>query len=280
MQQNERPPFDISKVRTILIAVALVFVVIFFFGKSMFITLQPGEAGVIFRQFSGGLDKDHIQHQGFHVIAPWNEMIVYNVKDQKAEETIDVLDKNGLSINVDVTILFRPLSEKIGFIHEGIGRDYINVKVVPNMRSVVRQIMGNYTAEEIFSTKRSEVEAKITQETGKALAVDFVELKNMLIRSVNLPQKIKQAIENKLKQEQEALAYQFKLEREKSEAERKRIAAEGEATANKIVNSSLTPQLLKMRGIEATLELSKSPNSKTVIIGSGKEGMPLILGNN
>lgn len=105
-------------------------------------------------------------------------------------------------------------------------------------------------------------------------------MKALLIRSINLPAKIKQAIESKLKQEQEALAYKFKLDREKSEAERKRIAAEGEAKANKIINSSLTTALLKMRGIEATIELSKSPNSKVVVIGSGKEGMPLILGNN
>jgi len=101
----------------------------------------------------------------------------------------------------------------------------------------------------------------------------------VLIRSIVLPEQIKGAIENKLQQEQEALAYRFRLDKEKSEAERKRIAAEGEARANNIVNSSLTDKLLKMRGIEATLELAKSPNSKVVLIGAGKDGMPLILGN-
>ena len=104
-------------------------------------------------------------------------------------------------------------------------------------------------------------------------------MKALLIRSINLPAQIKQAIENKLEQEQQALAYQFRLDKEKSEAERKRIAAEGEAAANDIINSSLTSALLKMRGIEATLELSKSENSKVVIIG-GQDGMPLILGDN
>ena len=87
------------------------------------------------------------------------------------------------------------------------------------------------------------------------------------------------AIESKLQQQQEALAYQFRLDKEKSEAERKRIAAEGESRANNIINNSLTANLLKMRGIEATLELSKSPNSKVIIVG-GKDGMPLILGGN
>jgi len=101
-----------------------------------------------------------------------------------------------------------------------------------------------------------------------------------LIRSIALPEQIKQAIENKLQQEQESLAYQFRLTKEQSEAERKRIAAEGESRANNIINNSLSDKLLKMRGIEATLELSKSPNTKVIVIGSGKDGMPLILGNN
>ncbi len=105
-------------------------------------------------------------------------------------------------------------------------------------------------------------------------------MKAMLIRSINLPEQIKQAIELKLQQEQEALAYEFKLQKEQSEAERKRIAAEGEAQANKIVNSSLTPELLKMRGIEATQTLANSQNAKVVIIGNSKDGLPLILGDN
>ena len=105
-------------------------------------------------------------------------------------------------------------------------------------------------------------------------------MKALLIRSINLPDEIRNAIESKLKQEQEALAYRFRLERETSEAERKRIAAEGEAAANKIINSSLTDELLKMRGIEATTQLAQSSNSKVVVIGGGEGGLPLILGNN
>ena len=111
------------------------------------------------------------------------------------------------------------------------------------------------------------------------LGANNIDMRTLLIRSINLPEQIKLAIENKLTQEQEALAYQFRLEKEKSEAERKRIAAEGEAAANNIVNSSLTDRLLKMRGIEATLDLSKSPNTKVIVVGGGEDGLPLILGN-
>lgn len=280
MTMNEVPQFDMSKIKSTLIIGAIGLVVLFIFAKSMFVTINATERGVIFRQFSTGLDKDHIFTPGFEVVAPWNTLNIFNVAEQTREETMDVLDKNGLSVNIDVTVRFNPFYSKIGYLYEKFETDYVNLLVTPEIRSVVRQVAGRYSAEEIYSTKRSEVELAIINEAGAKLKTNNVDMKALLIRSIKLPQDIKQAIENKLTQEQEALAYRFKLEREKSEAERKRIAAEGESAANKIINSSLTPQLLKMRGIEATLDLSKSPNSKTIIIGSGKDGMPLILGNN
>jgi regulator of protease activity HflC (stomatin/prohibitin superfamily) len=181
---------------------------------------------------------------------------------------------------VDITVRFHPTYDLIGYLHENFGKNYISNLVIPEVRSSVRQVMGRYSAEEIYSTKRAEVELAIKEETAKSLNLNSIQMKALLIRSINLPEQIKTAIQNKLTQEQEALAYQFRLEKEKSEAERKRIAAEGEAQANNIVNSSLTDKLLKMRGIEATLELSKSPNSKVVIVGGGEDGLPLILGNN
>ncbi|MCF6359246.1 MAG: prohibitin family protein [Cyclobacteriaceae bacterium] len=251
-------------------------------SNSTFLTIKPGETGVLFKKFSGGLDKDIVYGQGFHVVAPWNTMYIYNVKEQTAEEKMNVLDKNGLSIAVDVTVRFNPFQNKIGYVHERFGKGYIQTLVVPEVRSAVRQVMGRYSAEEIYSTKRQEVETNIINEAELTLSGEDnnIKMNALLIREVILPVNIKNAIELKLGQEQESLAYEFKLSKELKEAERKKIAAEGEATANRIINSSLTPELLKMRGIEATLELSKSPNSKTIIIGSGKDGMPLILGGN
>ena len=214
---------------------------------------------------------------GFHFIAPWNDVFVYEVKEQKVEESMDILDKNGLSMNIEITVRFNPNYSQIGFLHEEFGKSYIDRLVIPEVRSSARKVMGRYEAEEIYSTKRNEVESAIIEETKDILAGNNVEVKALLIRSIRLPEKIRQAIDDKLKQEQEAAAYRYRLDKESSEAERKRIAAEGEAAANKIVNSSLTESLLKMRGIEATIELSKSNNSKVVIIGSGENGMPLIL---
>ena len=152
--------------------------------------------------------------------------------------------------------------------------------VIPELRSSVRQVSGRYSAEEIYSTKRAEVELTIKEETRKVLGNNYIEMKALLIRSITLPDQIKNAIESKLQQEQEALAYQFRLEKEKSEAERRRIEAEGIANFNRIINASLTDNILKQRGIEATIDLAKSPNSKVVVVGAGKEGLPLILGGN
>lgn len=267
------------KTSYIVIAV-IILIVLLLFGGRMFLIIEAGERGVIFRPYSTGLDKDNIYGEGFHIIAPWNEMYVYNVREQQREETMDVLDKNGLSITMDVTVRFNPSFNKIGFLHEQFGINYSNVLVVPEVRSSVRQVAGRFTAEEIYSTKRAEVESTIITETREVLEGNYIDMKALLIRSIILPAQIKGAIESKLQQEQEALAYEFRLKREESEAERRRIEAEGIANYNRIINASLTDKILQQRGIEATIDLAKSSNSKVVVIGSGKDGLPLILGNN
>lgn len=265
----------------IMMGAALLFAVIFL-SSSIFLTIDAGERGVLFERFGGGLDKDKIYTPGFVMKAPWNEMHVYDVRERTIDEAMDVLDKSGLSVKVDMSVRFHPMYNKIGYLHEYFGNEYVSQLIIPEVRSTVRRVMGRFTAEEIYSTKRSEVEDAIIRETEEILESEDnnIMMKALLIRSINLPDEIRDAIESKLTQEQEALAYRFRLERETSEAERKRIAAEGEAAANKIINSSLTDELLKMRGIEATTQLAQSSNSKVVVIGGGEGGLPLILGNN
>lgn len=261
----------------IIVAAAIFFM--FFFGNQLFYVIDPGEKAVIFKPFGGGLVKDQIMEEGFHTKAPWNKVHIYYVKEQKREENMDVLDKNGLTLAVDISVRFNPVYDKVGYLHERFGIDYIDQLVIPEVRSAVRQVAGRFTAEEIYSTKRSAVESQIIEEAKKSLDQNNVDMRALLIRSITLPIQIKNSIESKLQQEQEALAYEFRLQREQSEAERKKIEAEGIAVYNDIINRSLTENILLQKGIDATIELSKSPNSKVIVVGSGDNGLPLILGN-
>ena len=272
-----------SKLVSVIIFLLFGLTVLFSFASSMFYVIESTERAVIFYKFgSTGLDKKNVIKPGFNFKAPWNDLYKFDITDNLVEETIDVLDGSGLSINVDVTMNFHLNYDSVGEIYETYQFDYLRRLVRPVFRSTVRDVMGRYTAEEIYSTKRAEVENLIQEEASEVLRKpgNNIIMKSLLIRSITLPAQIKSAIENKLQQEQEALAYQYRLEREKSEAERKRIEAKGEADANRIVSNSLTPNLLKMRGIEATSKLAESPNSKVVVVGSGKDGLPIILGGN
>ena len=272
-----------SKLVSVIVFLLFGLTILFSFASSIFYVIESTERAVIFYKFGDtGLDKKNVIKPGFGLKAPWNDLYRFDITDNLVEETIDVLDGSGLSINVDVTMNFHLDYDSVGEIYETYQFDYLRRLVRPVFRSTVRDVMGRYTAEEIYSTKRAEVENLIQEEASEVLGKpgNNIVMRSLLIRSITLPAQIKTAIENKLQQEQEALAYQYRLEREKSEAERIRIEATGRADANRIINNSLTPNLLRMRGIEATSKLAESPNSKVVVVGSGKDGLPIILGNN
>ncbi len=247
--------------------------------NTTFITISPGAKGVKFKRFAGGIKKDKIYEQGFHVVMPWDNMIVYDVRTNESFETMDVLSKNGLSIAVELSYRYMPDPQKIGYLHDEIGPDYANRIIKPEIRSATREVIGKYLPEELYSTKREAIQDEIFTQTEDAIITKYILLDAILIRSVQLPDKLKAAIEQKLEEEQMAFQFDFKLERERKEAERKIIEAQAKADANRILNASLSDKILKDKGIEATLELAQSPNSKLVIVGGGKEGLPLILNN-
>lgn len=257
------------------------FIALITFSNSTFITLEPGERGVLFKRFSGGLDKENIYAPGFHIVAPWNNMYRYPVREQQIEEEMEVLSTNGLNIKVDVTVRVNPSYNKIGDLHEKFGRDYLNTLVRPEVRSAVRKIIGRFEPEELYSSKRDEVQSLIQEDLEASLKNNYIDLKATLIRDIELPDKVKNAIEVKIEAEQSALKYKYVLQQEQQEAERIIIAAKAKAEANQILNSSLTSNILKDKGIEATIELAKSPNSKVIVVGGeGSGGLPMILGNN
>ncbi|MEZ4994334.1 MAG: prohibitin family protein [Saprospiraceae bacterium] len=252
------------------------------FSNSTFLTIDAGERGVLFRRFGDGLDKENIYQPGFHIIAPWNVMHVFDVREKQIEEEMEVLSSNGLNIKVDVTVRINPKYDQIGEIYERFGDEdeYISRLVIPEVRSSVREMIGQFTPEELYSTKRDEVQKMIQSSLSTTLDRNYVDLRATLIRDIELPEKVRTAIEEKLEAEQSALKYEYILNQERKEAERKIIEAQAKADANQILNASLTDKILQDKGIEATLELSKSENTKTVIIGGGDKGLPLILNNN
>lgn len=281
MNQQPQHPGDLNMKKIVPIVLILgALILVFLFWSRMTVTIGAGQSGVLFNTFGKGIDLEQAPlKEGFHFIAPWNKVYVYSVRQAEKAEDMKMLSSNGLDINIDVSAWFWPVKEKLPYLHKHIGVNYEKVVSVA-MSDAARTVIGRYTPEEIYSTKRDAIRKEMFEETKEILDKKYIHLDQMLIRSVVLPAKIKSAIETKLEQEQLALGYKYKLQRALKEAERQRIAAEGEAAANKIINSSLTPSLLKMRGIEATIKLSESPNSKTIIIGSGKDGLPLILGGN
>lgn len=276
MQQQQE--LNLKKIIPIAIMVGSIILVIALWSK-MTVKIESGEGGVKFLQFSGGVDTEKTYSEGFHFIAPWNDMFIYNVRQQEVAEKMSVLSSNGLEISIDVSMWYQPVYEKIAFLHQEKGQDYLNSIVRPSIRSATRSVIGRYTPEQIYSTKRDAIQDEIYIETRDILVDQYVQLNEVLVRDVTLPPTIKTAIEKKLKQEQESLEYEFKIIKEGKEAERRRIDAEGKANANRILNASLTSNILKEKGIEATLKLAESPNAKVVIIGNSADGMPIILGD-
>ena len=260
--------------------IILVILVLFALWKSS-VNIVYGEAGVLFKTLGGGVVTDSEPlGEGFKIIAPWNKVFKYNTKQQELfQKEMKVLSSNGLEIKLDISVLYQPQLKNLGKLHQTKGTGYVDNVIIPEIRAVARSVVGRYTPEQLYSTKRDAIQNEIFEEMKKKVEKQYVQLNAVLVRNVTLPVKIKNYIEKKLGQEQETLEYEFRLEKAKKEAERQRIDATGKAEANKILSASLTDKILKEKGIEATLELSRSPNSKVVIIG-GADGMPIILGDN
>ena len=268
----EMPEINKKKIFTIIGVVAFIFISFLSLKK-----IDGGEGGVLFRA-SGGIDTERTYSEGWTFVAPWNKMHIYNVRQQEVLEDMAVLSSNGLEISLEVSTWYQPQFNDLAKLHQEKGENYLEDVVKPSIRSASRSVIGRYTPEEIYSTKRDAIQSEIYVETKKILDKQYIQINEILVRDITLPPTIKTAIEGKLRQEQESLEYEFKLQKAQKEAEKVKIEAQGKADANRILNASLTPNILKEKGIEATLMLSKSPNSKIVVIG-GSDGMPLILGN-
>ncbi len=260
----------------LIIGIIIIIIVI---AKSA-VTISSGEAGVLYKRFDGGVvTEDPALGEGFHIVAPWNDVFIYEVRQQSLDESMKVLSSNGLDIRLEASVWFQPEDVNLGKLHQEKGEDYITRLIKPAVRSATRAVVGRYTPEQLYASKRESIQSEMLEETENLLKNQFVQVNRILVRDISLPETIKVAIERKLRQEQESLEYEFRLEKASKEKERQRIEAEGKAAANSILSASLTDKILQEKGIQATVKLSESNNSKVIVIGSGDSGMPIILGN-
>lgn len=238
--------------------------------------VDSGHRGIVFKSLGGGTSKE-VLGEGMHLMPLWNSVIAYDTRVHEMKEVLIVISSNGLTMQVDTSVRYRPKADELFELQTKIGPDYAQKVIGPVIRSEARKVFGRYQPEEIYSTKREAIEAQIYDEVLKALDGKHVIVEAILVRDVGLPETIKTAIADKLAEEQRSQKMKFTLDKERQEATRKQVEAEGIAKYQSIVRQGLTAEYLQWKGIEATQQIATSPNSKVIIVGSGKSGLPVIL---
>ena len=216
------------------------------------------------------------RHSGLNIVNPFANIIVMNIKTEEEQESMNVPSQEGLSIDLDTSILFKVSPEKAAEIYRTVGMNYREIIVQPQFRSACRGISANYEAKALYTSGREEIAQKIFSELEGMLASRGIILEKVLLRSIQLPATVSKAIEMKLKAEQESEQMKFVLTKEKQEAERKVIEAEGIAKAQEIINKTLSQAYLQHEAIQAQMRMADSPNHTTVYIPSGDNGLPMV----
>lgn len=235
--------------------------------------IGPGERGVRWSRWNGTV-LDRVYEEGIRLIFPWDRMYIYNVRVQELNDTVTVLSSNGLPITITYSCRYRPYAGTVPVLHKDYGPTYADLLVRPEVISALRVVIGNYRPEDIYARDEQGLLDEVFATLEANLTNHYVVVQDILIKELRLTAEIENAINAKLVQEQQALAYEFRLQLEESERQRKSIEAEGIRAFENISGISM----LQWRGIEATLELAKSPNAKVVIVGTGQDQMPIILG--
>ena len=271
--------FDVVEGRTpggglrfALIAVALL--LLFLIGNPLTV-IPAGHVGV--KDFFGNVSPN-VLPAGVHFVFPFTKVVKMSIKTEEIKETAEVPSKEGLMMDLEASVLFRLDPLKASELYRTVGRDYASIAVLPQIRSALREITASYEAKDLYSSQREKIAHEIFDLVNKMSGGRGVITEQVLLRKIGLPAMVANAIQEKLKREQEAEQMKFVLQKEEQEAQRKRIEAQGIADFQKIVAQGISAQLLEWKGIEATEKLALSPNSKIVVIGNPKSGLPIILG--
>lgn len=266
-----------KKKQLLIISLLIITLLTVILWDRIVITAHVGEAGILFRRFTG-TEIDKIYKEGVHLISPLDIMTIYETRNQIALHEFDVLSVKGLRIHLAIAIRYRPQYDMLPELHQRIGPDYLQRVVLPQIESVMRKQLGTYNSDQIYTNEKGLLNNAIVlaiNEVGR----NYIEVDDVIIRSLTLPDNLVKAIEDKLTQQEYLRSYEFRLKTAVKEAERKISEAKGINQAQRIIGESLTSEILVFEGIKATRELAKSHNAKIVVIGAGKNGLPLILGD-
>jgi regulator of protease activity HflC (stomatin/prohibitin superfamily) len=256
------------------IIVLLVVFTLLTVSDRVFYRIQSGERGVRWSLFGGTvLDRDYAE--GLRLLPPWDQLHVYNVRIQEVHDDVTVLSSNGLPLAVTYSVRYQPDLQTLPSLHQVYGPTYVEKLIKPEIIGALREVLGNYRPEEIYSRSEEGLIDEIYEALSANTTGRYVVIQTILLERLRLTPQLEAAIDQKLVDEQNALAYEFRLDRERSEAQRKRIEGEGLAAFFAASNGI---DILKWRGLQATEELAKSPNAKVVVIGSGEDQLPIILG--
>jgi len=241
-----------------------------------FTIIPAGHTGVI--DFLGYVS-DNTLKPGVNIVNPMANVEKMSIKTQELKEMMNVPSEEGLGVELEISLLFKLNPDKANEIYKTVGPNYVDIILVPQFRSVVRGVTARYEAKALYTASREKLAGEIVEELEKLVGPRGITIEQAPLRQIILPKRLTQSIEEKLQAEQESQRMAFVLQRETQEADRKRIEAKGIADFQEIVSKGISEQLLKWKGIEATEKLANSQNTKVVIIGSGKDGLPLILGS-
>ena len=267
--------------------VLFVLVILVYLLPDILYSVRSGEAAVMWKMFGGGTVVDKVYREGLHAKWPWDRVHIYNIRLQEQGKEFDVLSADGLHVEVEVSVRYRPIENYLGQLHRNVGPDFVKTLLLPTIGALAREEMGKYKPSELYSEKRSRVEEEILRRLRAEAPVRYLfegkphnalHIENVFVRSIKLPEVVEKAINEKLAQRHKMLEYDYRIEKEAKEKERKRIEAEGIRVFQDTISEGISEKYLQWKGIDATLELAQSDNSKVVIIGAGDSGLPIILG--
>ena len=258
----------------------------FFLFPFVYHTIPAGHVGVLWKRFEGGTITNITYPEGYILTFPWDILYIYDVRLQKIESEVKVLSSDGLQISLTLVWRFHLLPETVPDLHKFVGPNYSENMITPTVGALARDVIAVYQPEEVYTERRLKIQRQILESVRHELHqkfnppgrdTDWLVFEDVLIKGMVLPPGVQEAIVRKNAMFHEMEEYTFRVQREHKEAERKRIEAAGIRQFQEIVSMGMSDSYLRWRGIEATLELAKSPNAKVVVVGNAKNGLPLIL---